>query len=770
MKTKREIRKQIFNTGTKQKEREVLKKRDELITAYISKNQQKAFVKKINETINEITQTGGLDGGNFWEFKKRMDNKKREERIAMKDKGGNVHESPKSIKEIFANFYEELLGSNPARNEEEEKNEEEVEKMFRQFELIAESDVASEITEKDVLEAIKKLKKKKAADQDGMKNEMIISGGKDLLNSIIAMFNKILKEKEIPSKWENMRIKSIYKNKGSKAEMKNRRGLFITNIIGKLYEKVIAIRNTETIERYLSPYQCGGVKDRGTADHLFTLRALMEYYAYMNKDLYVFFGDLEKCFDKLWLKDCIIELWRSGMPPAEIYTIYLMNRSANAVIETPVGETRQINLKEIVRQGTVFGPILCGIVTDKISRTSGQVVERIWKDLEIGTLTFVDDICGAGSQANVEATIKRCKEMETKKKMTFNVEKSNYLIITNSKKKKEEIKVELSKGPVTRVQEYKYLGDYFVEKGDHGENIRKRKTKGEAAIQNMLRIADPKLTGKMSIQICLKIMETMIIPMILHNSETWTNLKSKDIEELEKIQKHILNKIFGMSANNPYWGILAETGTWPMEKRIHYKKAMFLHHLIKSDEKRIAKQVLKKQKEMDNWANTWYKEIEDITKRYKIEISFEELEKTKKSEWKKKVKQQIKEKIQKEFIEKTNKMKKLRFIKDDTFKMKEYIIEGESEEVKKMMKIRLNMIEIKGNFKGNFRDGEYKCPLCKKENDGTEHLYECEEIVNVIDKKRTTIKSISSEKITEQRRVMKYIENAMMLREMRGGQ
>ena len=82
--------------------------------------------------------------------------------------------------------------------------------------------------------------------------------------------------------------------------------------------------------------------------------------------------------------------------------------------------------------------------------------------------------------------------METKKKMTFNVEKSNYLIMPNNKKKKEELKVELSKGPVTRVKEYKYLRDYFGEKGDHGENIRKRKSKGETAIQNMLRIADPK--------------------------------------------------------------------------------------------------------------------------------------------------------------------------------------------------------------------------------------------------------------------------------------
>ena len=70
-----------------------------------------------------------------------------------------------------------------------------------------------------------------------------------------------------------------------------------------------------------------------------------------------------------------------------------------------------------------------------------------------------------------------------------------------------------------------------------------------------------------------KITETMVIPMILHNSETWTNLKSKDVEELEKIQKHILSKIFGMSANTPYWLILTETRTWPMEKRIHYKKS-----------------------------------------------------------------------------------------------------------------------------------------------------------------------------------------------------
>ena len=74
----------------------------------------------------------------------------------------------------------------------------------------------------------------------------------------------------------------------------------------------------------------------------------------------------------------------------------------------------------------------CGPATDKISRTVARFVERIYKDLEIGTLTFVDDICGAASKANLEAMMNRWKEMETKRKKTFNSEKSNYMIITNN--------------------------------------------------------------------------------------------------------------------------------------------------------------------------------------------------------------------------------------------------------------------------------------------------------------------------------------------------
>ena len=46
------------------------------------------------------------------------------------------------------------------------------------------------------------------------------------------------------------------------------------------------------------------------------------------------------------------------------------------------------------------------------------------------------------------------------------------------------------------------------------------------------------------------------------------------------------------------------------------------------------------------------------------------------------------------------------------------------------MKLRLNMLELKCNYKGVSKD--LKCDLCKVENDTTEHLFTCQIIKNAL--------------------------------------
>ena len=84
-----------------------------------------------------------------------------------------------------------------------------------------------------------------------------------------------------------------------------------------------------------------------------------------------------------------------------------------------MGRTNIIDIDEIVRQGTVFGPMLCGIVTDKINNFAVSVNESLGARTNIGTLMFVDDICGTGSKANIERTIKKLQSSGIKKETDF---------------------------------------------------------------------------------------------------------------------------------------------------------------------------------------------------------------------------------------------------------------------------------------------------------------------------------------------------------------
>ena len=44
-----------------------------------------------------------------------------------------------------------------------------------------------------------------------------------------------------------------------------------------------------------------------------------------------YYADAYKCFDRLWLKDCLIELWKAGMREREVLMIYKINEMANIV-------------------------------------------------------------------------------------------------------------------------------------------------------------------------------------------------------------------------------------------------------------------------------------------------------------------------------------------------------------------------------------------------------------------------------------------------------
>ena len=140
-----------------------------------------------------------------------------------------------------------------------------------------------------------------------------------------------------------MKVKTIGK-KGSVLLMDNKRGLFITDILSKMYEKVIKNRNEEKISEYMSDNQTGGVKERATADNFVILSEIIRRKKKMGKKCYLMFGDAVKCFDKLWLKDSLVELYKAGCDVQDIEMVYKMNDGTVIEVETPSGMTEKLNV------------------------------------------------------------------------------------------------------------------------------------------------------------------------------------------------------------------------------------------------------------------------------------------------------------------------------------------------------------------------------------------------------------------------------------------
>ena len=125
------------------------------------------------------------------------------------------------------------------------------------------------------------MKRRKAADEEKWTNEMILEGGDEMVNSITYMFREISVTQQIPNQWKTMRIKSIHK-KVSNLLMDNKRGLFLTNILSKLYEKVLDLLTTENVK--INEHQCGGHKGCGTIDNMIMMRAVIDNNRRLNRN------------------------------------------------------------------------------------------------------------------------------------------------------------------------------------------------------------------------------------------------------------------------------------------------------------------------------------------------------------------------------------------------------------------------------------------------------------------------------------------------------
>ena len=680
---------------------------------------KKETSERINNNMEDIV-TGKKKADEIWSVRKRA-TKASEQVMAIKNQEGNILTGSTEIKERYKSYYRELLEPRDPFPEAKE-TEDEITKLFnlhlRETKFDSEP-INQPFTETEINKVIKELKPNKSPGEDQITNELIKNFGKNLKMSLLSMMNWIFQNEKLPEQLLKINIKSIYKGKGSTAELKNHRGIFIGNAILKILESLIHNRAAPVTEKSgFTESQIGGRKSRGIYDHIFTLRSIMEEYKYIKSPIILEFIDLVKAFDKMILKNVLNDLWKAEVKGKIWRNIYMINQTAFIKVKTPAGLTEEFQIGETLKQGSVLASTLASLHTDGVSRlfeNSGIGIN--YGKLRINQLLFQDDILKIESSPhNLNQANSIYSWFANVNRMVYHQDKSVYMTTSNEK-----ADIQLSNMKLQSAEKYKYLADYITPSGSLDETIKQRSFQIQgitAELNTIINLIDDQ---GIHIQASIKYHQAINIPKLLTNSETWANITANNLSSLEDAQNQNLKRLLRLPQGTPTLGMINELGMWTIQTTINYKKLLYLHKLIHYPDTYIAKQVLLTQ--MEKPGPTWWRSILQIGEQIGQEINQEKIAKMSKFQWKNEIKQKLQAhhvKNLQEWVKNSKKCKKMK----PQGKLQEYIKILGKDQARALLLERLGMTKVKANYKNMYQST--LCDKCHCEEETTIHLIRCQ--------------------------------------------
>ena len=294
------------------RERAVAKQYVEYIQLLQNEMYQKRKADKVSAVLQNLTdEHGDLAVDKFWKLKRSLSSRDNTKASIISRDNVELF-SPQAImneyriefmnrlahKEINPNFVRYEVATN---------------KLFQAM-LSSSENCHSEpmFTCDEVVQALRTLNSGSSSGPDKFPPDVFINAGPGLIKNLTALLNLIKMSKSIPVEWIDLIIVTIFKNKGSRKFLEYYRGIFLSNIVCKIFGKLIKGRIKQKLQK-VNLLQSGSRNNRGPPDSLFLVYGLIDHAKYLHKQLFLTFYDYSTCFDSLWLEDSMISLWDLGI-------------------------------------------------------------------------------------------------------------------------------------------------------------------------------------------------------------------------------------------------------------------------------------------------------------------------------------------------------------------------------------------------------------------------------------------------------------------------
>ena len=273
--------------------------------------------------------------------------------VGKKNTRGQIITNPEKLKDLYLETYVHRLRHRPIKKEYSQL------KKFKEtlFDLrinLCKLRKSEPWTESNLNVVLKSLKKNKARDPHGLINDLFKPEviGSDLSESLLSLMNGIKENCYLPEfiQWAN--ITSIYKGKGGKLDLNNERGIFIVTVFRSILMRLIYNDKYDIIDSNMSDSNVGARKKKNIRNHIFVINSIIHDVLSSNNkvpiDIQIM--DYRQCFDAMWLKETMNDLFEAGVQDNQLAVLYEANKEIDVAIKTPGGLTDRVKVKEIILQ------------------------------------------------------------------------------------------------------------------------------------------------------------------------------------------------------------------------------------------------------------------------------------------------------------------------------------------------------------------------------------------------------------------------------------
>nr|VZI12368.1 unnamed protein product [Spirometra erinaceieuropaei] len=215
----------------------------------------------------------------------------------------------------------------------------------------------------ETIRAMQQLSSGKAPGSDAIPAEVYKHGAPQLMDHLTALFQARCRQGEVPQDFKDATIVHLYKRKGNRQVCDNHRGIFLLNIAGKIFARILLNRLNNHLEQGLLPEsRCGFRRHRGTTDMIFAARQLQEKCQEMRTHLYSTFVDLTKAFDTVNREGLWKIMQKFGCPERFTQMVRQLHDGMMARVTDNGAISEAFAVTNGVKQGCVLAPTLLSLM------------------------------------------------------------------------------------------------------------------------------------------------------------------------------------------------------------------------------------------------------------------------------------------------------------------------------------------------------------------------------------------------------------------------